>query len=267
MLTYESLIEQAKLREIPSTKPRGILREYIQILILKEIYKTKEGKELYFTGGTCLRLLKNLKRFSEDLDFDTNSLTKKSFTELLEKTKIELERIGLECSFQLEFWNSVYSSKLLFPGVEKLYLIQSKYSRKQGIIIKLEVNKSKYKIKSEPNIITGFGEFFPVQSTDKSITFANKIDALIKKERARHIYDFMFMLSNKYSLDVKLLKILGIKGDALEVALKKIQSFTRSELKKKAESLRPFLFDESEADKIINARDLVPLLINRYRNG
>ena len=62
MLTYESLMEQAKLRKMPYTKVRGILREYLQILILKELYKVEEGKKLYFTGGTYLRLVDDLKR-------------------------------------------------------------------------------------------------------------------------------------------------------------------------------------------------------------
>ena len=75
MLTYDSLIEQAQSRGMPPTKIRAILREYLQILILKQLYKTESGKKLYFTGGTYLRLIHNLKRFSEDLDFNTNTIT------------------------------------------------------------------------------------------------------------------------------------------------------------------------------------------------
>ncbi|MBI2252835.1 MAG: nucleotidyl transferase AbiEii/AbiGii toxin family protein, partial [Armatimonadetes bacterium] len=75
MLTYDALINQAKIRGVPFTKIRGILREYLQVLILKELYKTEEGKKLFFTGGTYLRLVHNLKRFSEDLDFNTEIIT------------------------------------------------------------------------------------------------------------------------------------------------------------------------------------------------
>lgn len=264
MLTYESLLEHAKLREMPLTKLRGILREYLQILMLKEIYKRMEGKKLFFTGGTSLRLVYNLKRFSEDLDFDTNSLSKKDFEELLTRVQKELERIGFTSNISFDFWNNVYSSKLYFLDIEKKYFVSSSYVKKPGIVIKIECNKTKYKLKGESVMITGFGEFFPVLCTDKGITFANKIDALLKKERARHLYDFMFMLSNKYPLDKKLMKNLGIKGDPFETVLKKIKSFTSSELKKKAESFKPFLFDESEAEKIAQAHELVPMLVERY---
>ena len=90
MLTYESLLEQAKSRGMPHTKIRGVLREYLQILILKELYKAELGRKLYFTGGTYLRLVHSLKRFSEDLDFNTNTITKQEFEGLLKKVKNEL---------------------------------------------------------------------------------------------------------------------------------------------------------------------------------
>ena len=49
MLTYEALLEQANLRRMPANKIRGVLREYLQILILKELYRSGDGRKLYFT--------------------------------------------------------------------------------------------------------------------------------------------------------------------------------------------------------------------------
>src|SRR4030042_337742 len=96
MLTYDSLIEQAKAREMPLTKIRGILREYIQIVILKELYRTESGRKLYFTGGTYLRLAHNIKRFSEDLDFNTAALTRKEFETVAGSVNTEQKRMNLE---------------------------------------------------------------------------------------------------------------------------------------------------------------------------
>jgi len=50
----------------------------------------------------------------------------------------------------------------------------------------------------------------------------------------------------------------------LAVILARVNDFSASDLKKQAESLRPFLFDESEADLIINAPLIVKQLIERY---
>ncbi|MFH1846906.1 MAG: nucleotidyl transferase AbiEii/AbiGii toxin family protein [Candidatus Omnitrophota bacterium] len=265
MLTYESLIEQGKVRGMPGTKMRGILREYLQVLILKELYKTEKGKDFYFTGGTYLRLLHNLKRFSEDLDFNTANITEKEFENLLEKMKKELKRTGLECEVKFSHWKNVFVSKLIFSNIEREYNVISKHSKKAGIIIKLETNNPKWETKSETQVISGFGEIYPCICTDKGVLFADKIDAFNKKNRARDIYDIIFMLSNKYSIDLKMMKKLGIEKDPLEVILERIQTFSKKELKKQAETVRPFLFNESEADLVINAHQILPQLLERYK--
>lgn len=264
MLTYDALIEQAKARGMPLTKMRGILREYVQILILKELYKTESGKKLYFTGGTYLRLAHNIKRFSEDLDFNTKEIKKAEFGNLIKKIKIELKRSGASSEVRFNHWDNMYIAKIVFPEIEKIYSVISKYSKKQGIVIKVETNKPKYKIETETEVIAGFGEVYPCICTAKGILFADKIDAFTKKRRGRHIYDIIFMLSNKYPIDKKALLYLGIKDDPLEFILQGIRSFSKIELKKQADSLRPFLFDESGSDLIANAHDIIPPLLERY---
>lgn len=265
MLTFDALVEQAKIRNMPHRKFRGILREYLQILILKNIYKNKLGKKLFFTGGTCLRLINNLKRFSEDLDFDTKGLTKIDFEKLLEGVKIELKRLGLDLSVEFDYWNNVYSSRLIFPSVESSYDYISHHSKKTGIVIKVETNKSNFAIKSETEIITGYGEIFPVVCTERSILFSNKIDAFLKKPRGRHIYDLIFLLSQNYPFNDKYLKNLGLRTDPLKLIKDKIYSFSQSELEKSAENLRPFLFDESEAALITDAKTIIPKLVEKYK--
>lgn len=265
MLTYDSLIEQAKLREMPPTKTRGILREYLQILILKELCRTESGKKLYFTGGTYLRFVHNLKRFSEDLDFNTNTITKREFESLLKTIGIELKRVGVEPQVKFAHWGNVYVSKLIFPTIERTYNVISKYSKKKGIIIKVEANKIKRKIKTETEVISGFGELYPCICTDKGILFADKIDALMKKNRGRHIYDIMFMLSNRHPINKNALKTLGITRPPLKVISDRIKQLSKSELKKQAETLRPFLFDGGDADLVINAKDIIPPLLDKYK--
>ena len=265
MLTYESLIEQAKSREMPPTKIRGILREYLQILILKELYKLGSGRKLLFTGGTYLRLVYSLRRFSEDLDFNTNSITKKEFEDLLNSVKNGLKRTGIESELEFSHWGNVYVSKIVFPGVEKAYNAVSRYSKKRGIMIKVETNRLERKVKSQTRVISGFGEFYPAICTDIGILFADKIDALNKKERGRHLYDIMFMLSNKYSIDRDFLKHLGIKKDPFALISDRIKGLSKTELEKQAEVLRPFLFDEAEADLVVNAHNIIPSLLEKYK--
>ncbi len=118
-----------------------------------------------------------------------------------------------------------------------------------------------------PSVVSGFGQMYPVVCTHKGALFADKIDALLKKNRARHLFDIMFMLSSKYSMDARVLKILNIKKPPLEAMINRVESLSTIELKRQAEALRPFLFDENEAELIVNAKTIIPQLVQRYRQG
>jgi predicted nucleotidyltransferase component of viral defense system len=265
MLSYDALVEQAKIRNMPPAKMRGILREYLQILILKELNRQELGRKLYFTGGTYLRLVHNLKRFSEDLDFNTNKLNQKSFEELIEKVTTELSRIVSRINLEFTHWDNILVAKLIFPEVERFYNIISRHSKKAGIIIKLETNRPDWKIKSETQVISGFGETYPCICTDISALFADKIDAILKKKRGRHLYDVIFLLSNKFKINREALKKLDIKEDPLELVLSRIENISKKELNRQGEILRPFLFEESDTELIIQAHDIIPKLVEQYR--
>ena len=265
MLTYDALIKEAKNSGMPTTKMRGILREYLQILILKELYRSENGRKLYFTGGTYLRIVHNLKRFSEDLDFNTDNINKKEFENIINNIAIELKRKNIDSKIMFNHCGNIYAADMCFYSIEKAYNITSIYSKKSGIVIKMETNRPKWKIKKETSVISGFGETYPCICTDKGALFADKIDAFNKKERARHLYDIIFMLSNKYSIDKNVLLSLGIRTDPFDVILKRTMSFSKSELKKQAERLKPFLFEESDSDLIANAHDIIPALIDKYK--
>ncbi len=264
MLTYEALVEQARIKDMPVDKIRGILREYMQILILKELYRLDTANKFYFTGGTYLRLACNLKRFSEDLDFYSRTVGKAEFEKIVWKINVELKRVGLEPSVGFKHWQNLYVARLIFPKVESFYGVVSKYSKKSGIVIKLESALLKKRINTETRMVTGFGEFYPCPCVHRGVLFADKIDALSKKNRGRHIYDIIFMLSNRYPLDRPVLKALGIKGSPFESIKKSIESFSERELKKQADILRPFLFDEGEADLVKDAKTVIPALLDKY---
>jgi predicted nucleotidyltransferase component of viral defense system len=65
-------LTQKQARELnKKLKIRGsvVLREYIQLLFLKELYYQKYSKYIFFKGGIAIRLIFGGERFSEDLDF------------------------------------------------------------------------------------------------------------------------------------------------------------------------------------------------------
>ena len=122
MLTFESLIDTAKEKGMPTGKTRGILREYLQVLILKEMYKLPLGKNLYFTGGTYLRLVHQTKRFSEDLDFNVDKMSKNDFENTLEKISNALEKEGLKAKLIFNHWDNLFVSELIFFTSSSLFI-------------------------------------------------------------------------------------------------------------------------------------------------
>ncbi|MGC9366096.1 MAG: nucleotidyl transferase AbiEii/AbiGii toxin family protein [bacterium] len=264
MLNYEILIQQAKLRGLPLNKVRAILREYLQTQTLK-ILNNYHHNELYFTGGTFLRLVFQNKRFSEDLDFYYHQMNKVGFENLMEKTAIELKRYGFNTEVNYTHWDNNFVGKLIFKEIENKYGVVSEYSKKSGIMIKVEASKYYERAECKSHIISGFGEIFPCLCADKSVLFSYKIDAISKKHRGRDIYDLIFCLVNKFIPDKDVLSILDKKNEPLEFILESISKIPSEQLSRQAKILQPFLFDESEIKLIENAHTVIPELIENYQ--
>ncbi len=265
MLTLEALLDYSNERRMPVSKVRGIVREYLQVLILKELYRDEFGRKLFFTGGTYLRLVHGTKRFSEDLDFNAAGLKKGDFETAARAIARELKRLNIKCAVEFRHWKNIYAADLIFPEVEKEYRIVSKHSRKEGLVIKFETNIPKWKIEPQTEVISGFSELYPCQCTRRGALFADKIDALLTKTRGRHLYDIIFMLSRSYPIDIKVLRSLGYSQDPLELILGRVKEFSARELNIQAQALRPFLFEEADAELIANAHSIIPSMVEKYR--
>ena len=74
---------------------RYILKEYLQLLILDYLSVTPFIRKITLIGGTNLRLVKGIDRFSEDLDFDCKELSLEEFTEMTDGVLQFLQRNGL----------------------------------------------------------------------------------------------------------------------------------------------------------------------------
>lgn len=51
------------------TQKLNLMREYLQAVALRSLHESEAFKNLAFVGGTALRFIYSLARFSEDLDF------------------------------------------------------------------------------------------------------------------------------------------------------------------------------------------------------
>lgn len=72
---------RSHLLQVVGTEPvdqrLNLAREYLQMYILRLLHDAGSASDLAFVGGTALRLLHRLPRFSEDLDFCLEPLPKR----------------------------------------------------------------------------------------------------------------------------------------------------------------------------------------------
>ena len=61
---------------------KHILKEYVELLSLEYLSRSPYVPHLAFIGGTNLRLVYGIDRFSEDLDFDCKDFSESQFMEM-----------------------------------------------------------------------------------------------------------------------------------------------------------------------------------------
>ncbi len=100
-----------------------MLKEFLQLMILDFISTTKHAKKLVFIGGTNLRIIHGIDRFSEDLDFDCKDMTEEDFILMsndvlnyLKKNGLNVETKKTESSKLTAFRRSFYFPQLLFDS-------------------------------------------------------------------------------------------------------------------------------------------------------
>ncbi|MEW5758353.1 MAG: nucleotidyl transferase AbiEii/AbiGii toxin family protein [Candidatus Omnitrophota bacterium] len=260
MLTWDGLIEQAKILNLPLNKQRAIVREYAQTIILKGIYQADLGKKLFFIGGTALRFAYGLKRFSEDLDFDANkNLTFMDFKQILKVCNTTLEKEGIENSTTCKEKGSLLIGQIKLTNILQNYNITKLKDEK--LMIKFELNRPKWNLTAESAVINRYGYLFTAMLANKSVMFSEKIIAFLNRKRGRDIYDIIFMLQNKFPIDNHILKANGYELSTKELILNRIKSLKNNDLHYLTKQVEPFLLQEEEKDFIINSANYIKALL------
>jgi len=168
------------------TRQENIVREYLQHLFLSFLYKLKGSENLFFKGGSALRILYQSPRFSEDLDFSAKNF--------LFRRKIE--SIFLEILSQIEKENikiDLRESKFTSGGY--LGILSYNFLDFKGEIF-FEVSlRKREKPKGEAQTIVG--EYLPaylIFSLSPQQLVKEKISALLERGKPRDYYDFYFIL-------------------------------------------------------------------------
>ena len=173
------------------------LREYLQAFVLRSFHDGEAFRHLAFVGGTALRFLHGLPRFSEDLDFSMVAGAENSGAAWMGKVKRDLQLAG----FQPEVtWNDrklVHTGWVRVAGI--LYEAGLAAMPGQNLAIKVEIDtRPPAGARCERRIITRHLTFF-LQHYDLPSLLAGKLHAVINRKYAkgRDWYDLVWYLSQR----------------------------------------------------------------------
>lgn len=169
------------------------IREYIQEYFLYIIYRKKIYTGMVFCGGTALRFLYKIKRFSEDLDFSLSRHSRDfDFKSALDIVKKEFIASGYTTEIRYSVSGHVNNAFFHFPGL----LFEHKLSgqKEEKLSIKFEVDtRPPAGGKEELSVYNGTHMFY-LQHYDIASLFAGKLHALLERKytKGRDWYDLLW---------------------------------------------------------------------------
>lgn len=253
---FDEILRQAQDYNLPPEKKRAILREYLQTKILSLIYQENISKNLFFVGGTALRLLRGLDRFSEDLDFDTVGITPNQTQKLIKTVMRRLwqEAIAVELYQNTTKKKSFY--ELRFPDL----LAQLRLSSNTGekLMVKLDIESFWRGQKRETVFVNRYGFLATIVTKSLEQMAVEKLAAYLGREETqpRDLYDLVWLLSRGIKPDLNFAQKNRLPSDLLEKARKKFAREQKS-LSGYKTRLRPFLFDEKQISRLDFFEDLI----------
>jgi uncharacterized protein len=198
MILKEELEQISRLKRISL---RNVEKDYLLELCMQTV--SRYGDALVFKGGTALYKFHNLNRFSEDLDFTKN------------KKRFDLEELGNEI---------LRDSTLL--GISGTLAQNKTHANSQSIVISFRgplfdgarqsMSRVVIDISSRERPETSLRSFHTPQYLEfpsfdmfvmgREEMLAEKVRALMTREKPRDAYDIWFLLKNRVKIDMNLVK-------------------------------------------------------------
>jgi len=239
--------------------PRFLLREYLQYKILEIIFESKYATHLCFLGGTCLRIVHGNNRFSEDLDFDNLYLNENDFQDIATEIEKQLVREGYKVELKTVM-KGAWHCHIKFPGL--LFEQGLSGHNEEKILIQLDTEPQHFEYEPDRHILNKFDVFTTILTTPLPLLMAQKIYAIINRERnkGRDFFDLVYLMSRNIQPNYNYLdaKLSISSGDALKKEI--LDKCDQLNMVKMANDVRPFLFETSDVKKVLRFADL----INQY---
>lgn len=233
-----------------------ILKEYIQCQTLEYLSRQPDAAGMAFIGGTCLRLVHGINRFSEVLDFDCKNLDHTRFLQLTDNLLTYLEKSGYKVDAKdkeseklTAFRRSIY-----FP--ELLYSMHLSGYREQRFLLKVETQDQEIEYPLETVFLNRCGFLFPLKVAPISVLCAMKVMAVLNRGKGRDFYDLMFLLQ-RTEPDYGFLEQKSDIGNKAQLVTELIKKIGSTDLSRKRRDFEHLLIEKSDAERILRFGDLL----------
>lgn len=180
-----------------ATEARNRIREYLQAEILASLQRSGAMIPLAFQGGTALRFLYSIRRFSEDLDFALERPEHGyDFRKILKAAQSDLAREGYAVEARVSDQRVVHNAFLRFPGL--LSELGLSPHANEIFSIKLEVDTRPPAGASLATTLVRTHQTLRLQHHDQASLLAGKLHAILQRPypKGRDIYDLIWYLSD-----------------------------------------------------------------------
>lgn len=228
---------------------RYMLKEYLQLLILDHLATTPFINKVSFIGGTNLRLIQGIDRFSEDLDFDCKDLSEYEFMAMTDSVVQYLRQnnVEVETRDKPNAHLTSYRRNLYFP--QMLFNLGLTGHRDERLLLKIEAQDQGVQYKPVVANINRMGFFFGIQVPPVDVLCAMKFAAIMARQKGRDFYDTIFLLS-KTTPNIDFLQDrTGIASiEELKTAI--AERLQEVDLNHKKRDFMHLLFNEVNAERI-----------------
>ena len=238
---------------------KHILKEYIELLALEHLSQSPYAPKIVFIGGTNLRLILGLDRFSEDLDFDCKQLNAEEFISMTDALVEYLRLNGLQVELR-DKKNprlTAYRRNIYFP--ELLFDMNLTGHREERFLMN-EAQDQGMNYTPQTAMVSRNGFFFPVTVPSKSTMLSMKLAALLARAKGRDFYDTIF-LWQQVQPDYDFLRQRCGIGDpeALRKAIN--DKLDTVDLVQKQKDFEHLLFNPSRSAQILHFRQFIDSML------
>jgi predicted nucleotidyltransferase component of viral defense system len=238
---------------------KHILKEYVQLLVLDYLSTSPHVRKMTFIGGTNLRLVKGIDRFSEDLDFDCKNFSGEEFSSMSNDVLVFLRRNGFEVEARDKDKSKLtaFRSSLHFPGL--LLELGISGHKDERFMLKLEAQDQGVPYAPDMGFIKGCGFFFSFPTPPDEVLCAMKVSAMLSRGKGRDYYDAMFLLAQAKPDYSFLSARCGVRN-LLELKAAVAKSLKKVDLAQKQKDFEHLLFHRDNSSRILHFREFIESL-------